>query len=338
MNYLDYLIFWPIPISFIITLVAMPLWIRKVKGIGLVWEDMNKFKQEKNVAGSGGLIVLFGFIIGVFCYIAIKTFYFQNSINFIEGFALIATILIAGLIGLVDDFFGWAKGGLSARMRVFLMLIASIPLMVINAGTSQVSIPFFGSANIGILYASLVIPIGIIGASTTFNFLAGYNGLEAGQGILILSALAVFSWITGTGWLSIVALCMIAALFAFLLFNRYPAKVFPGDVLTYPVGALIAVMAILGNYEYFAIFIFIPYILEVILKLRGNLKVQSFGIPQKDGSLESRPGKVCGLENLVIRILKRIKPSRKVYEFEVVLFINLFQVLIIILGFIIFMR
>ncbi|HIF03136.1 MAG TPA: glycosyl transferase family 4, partial [Nitrospinaceae bacterium] len=33
------------------------------------------------------------------------------------------------------------------------------------------------------------IPLGIVGAATTFNFLAGFNGLETGQGILIFSGL-----------------------------------------------------------------------------------------------------------------------------------------------------
>ncbi|MEK6845975.1 MAG: glycosyl transferase family 4, partial [Nanoarchaeota archaeon] len=165
-----------------------------------------------------------------------------------------------------------------------------------------------------------VIPLGIVGASTTFNFLAGYNGLEARQGILLLTALAIASWFTGSSWLAVVLLCMVGALFAFLSFNSYPAKVFPGDVMTYSVGALIAIAAILGNIERFAVFIFIPYILEVFLKLKGRLKMESFALPQPDGSLSLRYPKIYGLEHLAIKIIGRIKG--KVYERDVVLFIN----------------
>ena len=43
--------------------------------------------------------------------------------------------------------------------------------------------------------------------------------------------------------------------------------------------------------------------------------------------------KVYGLEHLAIKILKRVKPSNKVYEKEVVYLIHSFQILIIILGF-----
>ena len=39
---------------------------------------------------------------------------------------------------------------------------------------------------------------------------------------------------------------MVAALLGFYLYNKYPAKVFPGDSMTWAIGALIAGMAILG--------------------------------------------------------------------------------------------
>jgi len=184
----------------------------------------------------------------------------------------------------------------------------------------------------------LFIPIGILGATTTFNFLAGYNGLEASQGIIVLSALAYVTYVTGNSWLSVVALCMVAALFAFYIFNKYPAKIFPGDTLTYSVGALIAGMAILGNIEKIAVFFFIPYIIEFILKvIRGRYKKYSFGKPNQDGSLEMPYEKVYGLEHLAIKVLKRLKKSGKVYEYEVVYLINGFQIIIILIGLLLFL-
>ena len=182
----------------------------------------------------------------------------------------------------------------------------------------------------------VLIPLGIIGASATFNFLAGYNGLEASQGIIILSAISVITFIMGNKWLSVITLCMVAALVGFYLFNKYPAKVFPGDILTYSVGALIAGIAILGNIEKIAIFFFIPYILETGLKLRGKLKKHSFAKVNEDGSLEKPYEKIYGLEHLAIVILKKIKKNGKVHEKEVVYLINAFRILIIILGFVIF--
>lgn len=318
-------------VSFFITLAALPFWIRKARQIGLLWGDMNKSKKERNVAGSGGIVVVLGTIIGIFIYIALQTFYFKQTDGIlISLFALLTSILLVAGVGLVDDLFGWKRGGLSIRSRIILILFSAVPLMVINAGESTIM-----GINFGIFFPLIILPLGIIGATTTFNFLAGYNGLEARQGIILLSAMAFVTYITGNPWLSVVALCMVASLFAFLIFNRNPAKVFPGDVLTYSVGMLIAAIAIIGNVEKIAIFFFIPYILETILKLRGRLKKYSFGKPNEDGSLDLAYDKIYGLEHLAILILKKIKPSKKVYENDVVNLINGFQILIVLVGFLI---
>jgi UDP-N-acetylglucosamine--dolichyl-phosphate N-acetylglucosaminephosphotransferase len=321
----------PILAGFFLVLFFVPIWIKKAKKIGLIWEDMNKPHHPKNVAGSGGLIVLSGFVFGILIYIAIKTFIIKTELLTFEIFALLATILIAGMIGFVDDVFGWARGGLPADLRIGLLIFASIPLVVINAGDSQMM-----GIELGLIYPLLVIPIGIVGATATFNFLAGYNGLEASQGILILSSLSVVTFVTGNSWLSLICLVMVACLCAFYLFNHYPAKVFPGDALTYSVGALIAIVAILGNIEKIAVFFFIPYIIETVLKVRGKLKKASFAKVNDDGSLDNAYDKIYGLEHLAIFILKKFK--KKVREQDVVYLINFFQILVIITGLIIFRK
>ncbi len=329
----EFLLFVPLIISFFVTFLVLPRWIAKAKRIGLLWEDMNKFERRK-VAGSGGLIVVLGFILGVLFYIFLKTFYFQTQENVLEIFALTTSILILAGIGLVDDLLGWWHGGLSKKFRVMMCLFAAVPLIVINAGISRLNIPLINGTDFGIIYTLIIIPIGIIGASTTFNFLAGFNGLEASQGILILSALSLVAYFSGNSWLALIGLCMVFALIAFWLFNKFPAKIFPGDVITYPIGGMISILAILGNMEKIAVFFFIPYIIEVFLKSRGKLMKQSFGKPNKDGSLDLPYEKIYGLEHVSIWILKRIK--NKVYEKDVVYFINGIQIIFIILGLLIF--
>ena len=331
---MDWLFFIPILVSFILTAVALPKWIRKCRNNGLVWEDMNKYDRPKNVAACGGTIVIMAFIISVFSFVAIRTFILDiDQIN-LYIFALLNVILILGVVGLTDDLLGWNHKGLSARFRLFLALMASIPLIVINAGTHFIWLPYFGIIELGILYPILFIPLGIAGATTTYNFLAGFNGLETGQGIIIISFLSFIAYLTGNSWLSVVGLCMVSSLFVFYYYNSYPAKVFPGDILTYSIGALIAGMAILGNFEKIAVFVFIPYILETVLKLRGRLKKQSFGIPQKDGSLEMPYKKIYGLTHLSIFLLKKFK--KKVHEIDVVYLIFGFQIIICLLALAIF--
>jgi UDP-N-acetylglucosamine--dolichyl-phosphate N-acetylglucosaminephosphotransferase len=309
----------------------MPFWIRKAKQIGLMWEDMNKPNPEKNVAGSGGVIVVLGAMIGIFLYIAIQTFYFGSSENriLVSTFAILSSMFLITGVGLIDDLFGWKRGGLSNRSRIFLVLFSAVPLMAINAGVSTIA-----GMQIGLFYPLVFIPIGVLGATTTFNFLAGFNGLEASQGIIILSALAIVTFITGNAWLSVVALCMVASIIAFYFFNMNPAKVFPGDVMTYSTGILIAGITIIGNIEKVALFFFIPYIIEAVLKIRGGVKnIHNFGVPNEDGSLELRYDKIYSLTHLSLFVLKKFK--KKVYENDVVFLINAFQILVVALGMII---
>ncbi|MBU0907095.1 MAG: glycosyl transferase family 4 [Nanoarchaeota archaeon] len=332
---MNLLLIVPILASFFVTLFVMRGWIKKAKNAGLVGQDINKLNGKK-VAESGGVTVVLGFALGIMTYVAINTFIFRSVNHFVEIFALMTTTFFIAFLAFTDDMhykIGW-KMGLRRRTRIILVAFASIPLIAINAGRSIVGIPFFGGVDLGIIYPLVLIPVGIVGATTTYNFLAGFNGLEAGQGVILLSALAIVSYLTGNSWLSIIAICMVVALVAFLVYNFYPAQVFPGDVLTYPVGGLIAMMAILGNFEKIAVFFFIPFIIEFFLKARGKFIMQSYGKPQKDGSLTLKYGKIYSLNHVAIALMGKVKI--KATERKVVLFIWLFQILVILIGFALF--
>jgi len=329
---IDFRLIIPIVVSFLITFFITPFWIRKAKDIGLVWKDMNKY-SDKRVAGSGGIMVLVGFLIGVLIFVGYRIFIINNSEHLIQILSLLLVVLMASGIGFVDDLLGWQKGGLSRRSRILLVAISAIPLMVINAGVQQISL-FGVELNIGIIYALILIPIGIVGATTTFNFLAGFNGLEAGLGIITIAGLSIVSFFTGNSWLTVIGLCMCASLIGFLVYNKFPAKIFPGDVMTYGIGSIIGVMAILGNFEKITVFFFIPYIIEVILKSRGKLLKYSFGKPNADGSLSLQHSKLYGLTHVSIYLLNKI--GIKSNEKNVVYFIWAFQALVIIIAFLIF--
>ncbi len=320
--------------SFVSAFIVAPYWIRRAKRVGLTGKDMNK-NDKPEVAELGGIIVLFGFLIGALTYLAIDTFYLShNSIATKLGRDLqiaagLLTVMIIALIGLVDDILGW-KIGLRQWQKPILTAFAALPLIVVNSGSSKIALPIFGVLDIGVLFPLVAVPIAITGASNAFNMLAGYNGLEAGMGIIILSALGYRAWTIDVGWVAILAFCMAFALLAFYFFNKYPAKIFPGNCMTYTIGATIAIVAILANVERLALFLFIPYFIEFILKLRGLMQKESFAIPNEDGSISKPYDKIYGLEHLAIAIISKIK--KKAYETEVTHAIFLFEIIIAVIG------
>ena len=321
---MEYILFSIFLVAFICTFIATKIWIYVAHKEKLLVKDMNKPKYPL-VPKSGGIAVLAGFIAGVLFYIGFSTFYFHRTINLIDIFALLTTCLIISFIGMLDDFVGGWKKGFKQWHKPLLTLPAALPLMVINAGQTTMLFPIFGLINLGLLYPLLFIPAGVVGASQGFNMLAGLNGLEAGMASIILFALGYIAWQLGKSWLAIIAITMVAALLAFLIFNKYPSKVFTGDVLLYPLGALIACIAILGNMERAALILFIPYFIEFVIKAKYKFKSECFLIPQRDGSLEPS-GKYGSITHIIGAIIKKIKG--KVYESDIVLFLFISELIL----------
>jgi len=316
-------------VTFLTTLVLTKLWIRVAKKSGLVGTDLNKINKPK-IPESGGIAVILSFSFGILLYVFLKTFYLETATHMIEIFAVLVSILLAGILGFVDDILGW-KVGLKQWQKPLLTLPIAIPLMAISAGHSIMSIPIIGTVNFGLIYPLVIIPLGIIGAANGFNMIAGMNGLEAGMGTLILGTLGFVSYFTQSYWVSLICLLMTSSLIGFLLFNKYPAKIFPGDTLTYSIGALIAIVAILGNMERLALILFIPYFIEFFLKLRSKFKAESFGKPQKDGTLKSGYKKCYSLTHITMKYLPKII-KRNVKEWEVVATIIFIEIVFMIFG------
>jgi UDP-N-acetylglucosamine--dolichyl-phosphate N-acetylglucosaminephosphotransferase len=319
---MNWLILIPLFVSFGLVLLLMPEWIRQAKQAGRVGKDMHKIHRPQ-VAESGGVVVLAAFVTAVLLYIGLRTFYFKTTEGTTELFALLTTVLIASYIGMIDTLLGWKKG-LSKKIRIVLCIFAAIPLMVSNTGQTSVSLPGFGIVNLGLIYTALILPIGVAFVTTTFNFLAGYNGLEARQGILVVGSLSLVAYLTGSPLLALVGGAFVTSLLGFLFFNSYPARVFPGDTLTYAVGAFIAALAVVGNMERFALLVYMPTILEVILKARGRFQKESFAKVLPDGSLTNAYSKWYGLEHIALSCAQRI--WKKATEERVVFLITLFQI------------
>ena len=318
-------------IPFIVSLTTayflIPWWIKAAHRIDLVGKDMNKYEKPP-VAEMGGIAVVSAFVAGVLAYIGLSTFYFHQSSFLIYLLAALSTVLIITIIGMLDDLLGW-KMGLKQWQKPLLTLVAALPMMVVNAGQSDMVLPFIGGVNFGLLYPLLVIPLGITGAANGFNMLAGYNGLEAGMGIIILSTLGIAAFIAKASWVAMLAFIMVFALIAFLRYNWFPARIFPGDTLTYSVGALIACIAILANTEKVAVILFIPYFIDFILPLRKRMKVEAFGKTQKDGSLDAPYDKIYHNTHAAIIFIKKIKG--RAYEYDVTLLILITESIIALL-------
>ena len=298
-------------IAFLVTFAITPRFIAFNERIGLTGTDVHK-RNRPRIAESGGTPVLAGALAGSFAFIWLKVFVYGGLPDLSELLAAVSTILIAAFIGLFDDLSvllkkidgrtGFKRIGLPQWVKPLLTLGAALPLMAIMAGDTTMTLPFYGIADLGMIYPLLLIPLAVMGAANASNMLAGLNGLEAGMGMVILSSMGLFSLASGQPAAAAIALPMAGALLGFLIWNWWPAKIMPGDSLPYVIGAAIATVAVLGNMERFALLSFAPWFLEFILKARGKLKVEGFGMIQGDGSLAPPHDRSYSLTHVVMRM------------------------------------
>ena len=321
--------------SFGLTILLTKKWITSAKASNLVGKDMNK-PDKPLIPRSGGIIVTIVICFSLLFYIFMKRFALIGiaSTNIIEVFAISVTVLLAGFIGFIDDILGW-KDGLGQLQKILLTIPIALPLIVINAGTSTINLPILGDIDLELLYPLLVVPLGVIGSTNGFNLLAGYNGLETGMSLVIFAVFGFTGLITKNLWIALVSFIVYASLLGFLAFNWYPAKVFPGNSFSYSIGALIATLAIMGNMERIALWLFMPYLLEILLYFKARIidkmgDVQAFAKPNLDSSLELPYEHLYDTTHIAIWMLKKVKT--KVYERDVVLFLIIVQILIGISG------
>ncbi|WP_220607888.1 MraY family glycosyltransferase [Methanobrevibacter oralis] len=240
-------------LSFVTTRISMPIIIRKLENAEIVGTDLHK-SWKPIVAEMGGFGILFGFIVGIFSGICL-----HDLLTFPLCIVLVV-ILLVGIIGIVDDLLV-----LSSKEKLFLLFLAGIPLI------------WAAPPNVGILYL-ISMPIAISIGSNLTNMLAGLNGIESGLGIIALGSLTISCIILGKYDVTIISMSMLGALIVFLYYNKYPAKIFPGDTGTLIIGATIVSIAFIGRVKLIAFIVLMPNIIDAILKFYsvGVMERQQF--------------------------------------------------------------
>ncbi|MFB6077220.1 MAG: hypothetical protein ABEK12_03760, partial [Candidatus Nanohaloarchaea archaeon] len=291
--------------------VLTPEAMRFLRSSGIVGIDQQK-EDRPELPTSGGVPVLYGFLVGISVYIGLATFVTGATVDIALLLAALAATFIIGMIGLIDDIHvdrsgtdGTADGqlrvGLAQRYKFLAPAVAALPLMAVKAGTSTMHVPVAGPVAFGALYPLVLVPVAITCVVNATNMLAGQNGLEASIGMIGLAGLGVFSAMEGRPEGAAIALPMAAALLAFLPWNIVPASILPGDSLTYAVGAAYVSTVIVANIELFGAVVFLPWIVEAFLKLRSGFSASSLGDLQPDGTLAPRHDRIYSLTHVLMR-------------------------------------
>ncbi|GAB1603159.1 UDP-N-acetylglucosamine--dolichyl-phosphate N-acetylglucosaminephosphotransferase-like [Argonauta hians] len=247
--------------------------------------DLSK-KQSKKIPEAQGVIIGTMFLIVMFLFIPVlfykhltKTTHndFPHS-KFIEYLAALLSICCMIFLGFADDVLN-----LRWRQKLLLPTVASLPLLMVyftNFGATKIIVPKPFQEIIGFdldLHMLYYVYMGMLAVFCTnaINILAGVNGLEVGQSLIIAASVLIFNIVEirygnqpGTHEFSIYFLLPFTALCCVLLWhNWYPAEVFVGDTFCYFAGMTFAVVAILGHFSKTLLLFFIPQLFNFLYSI-----------------------------------------------------------------------
>lgn len=282
-------------VSFLTTYVLSHFLVPRLKRFGITGKDVNK-PDKPEVGEMGGIAIVAGISAGLLLAIFFNSF---NSLTFNLVFILGAIIAIhsVSFMGMADDLLD-----IPQWLKALLPLFAAIPLVAVKAaGSTTMAIPFIGIIDFGIFYILLLIPLGVAVASNLTNMLAGFNGLEAGMGIVMFSVLSVVAVVNGSVEMALISLAMLGALLAFMKFNWFPAKVFPGDVGNLTIGAALASAVIIGNLESAGAILMIPFVIDFFIKAYNRFPSSNWWGTNIDGKLFAPEDRIRGFAQLVMK-------------------------------------
>ncbi len=257
-------LFLPFLFAFLVCAVLTPITILVAKKFGFV--DDPKLKNHPGaihnrvVPRAGGLPIFVTVLLGVLIFIGPT----QKILGILAG----GLILLA--VGLIDD-----KYEMPRYLKLFAQVLAALLVIGSGVGIAFITNPLLPFGNIGnfgdvirldtirfvfefagrhsiLILADTFALFWIVWVINMVNFSTGVDGQM--PGIVIAALFVIFAASLRLGasdpsqlGVATIALVGLGATLGFLVFNFYPAKIFPGDSGSYFLGFLVAVCAILSG-------------------------------------------------------------------------------------------
>ena len=208
--------------------------LRRWKSGQVIQTELPESHQKKAGTPTGGgiLFAALGVIAGVLATIAGHAGALPAVVGLIAG----------GLIGFADDRSKLQVGarGIPARLKFPVQILLAVPvawLATVQGASHQLFLP---------VTPWLIFPfavVAIVGTANAVNLTDGMDGLAGGLSAIAFAGIVLLMPGAVAGEKA-VAMTLCGALVGFLIFNRYPARVFMGDTGSLAIGFAIAAMAV----------------------------------------------------------------------------------------------
>jgi len=284
--------------SIFATWVAIPYVIKKCKLHGYMVRDWHKIGKPKTPV-LGGVAIWIGILVSL----ALSQLLFLDKTSNGSLFIFYFIVLLYGMYGILDDIFHFKI----RYSKIIVLVILSIPIASlipqgqVNIGFTSLSPSFFLLLLLGAIYVMFV--------SNLINIHAGFNGLGPGTTLIMLVAAGIKSYMMYGFDKLIYLMPILGGVFILFLYNKYPAKVFDGNVGAFLMGSALGAFLIVNDFWLFGLIILIPHIITFILDtlVLGILKVpdKEFPKPRKDGLIiPDKTMRYKSLKNIVCTLFR----------------------------------
>ena len=266
-------------VAFAVTAVLGPAfikWLHRLKyGQEIREEGPSWHKKKSGTPTMGGIM----FIVGIAVAVAAGTVIMAVN-GTLNGTAMKAVVLFAvslgfGVIGFIDDYIKVVK-----KRNLGLTAIQKFVLQLVFAAIYVVVMYFMGlletDIDIAFVKYTVTIPIWlyipfvmfvVVGTVNAVNLTDGLDGLASSVTVVVGLFFALYSFFRSdpseTG-VSMYAMALVGGLLAFLIYNKYPAKVFMGDTGSLFLGGSVSLMAVDLNMHIYLILVGFVYFAETL--------------------------------------------------------------------------
>ncbi|MFO7887453.1 MAG: phospho-N-acetylmuramoyl-pentapeptide-transferase [Eubacteriales bacterium] len=231
-------------ISFLLAVILIPINILIFKRLNyrqyIREEGPSSHMKKSGTPTMGGIGIILSIFISITIYANIDSNYIFFCLS-LMGF---------GLIGFIDDFIKVSLKrnlGFKAYQKILGQVLFSSVIVFFyafnNTNYSQLVVPFTdGSIDIGIFYIPFAIFV-ILGLVNSVNLTDGLDGLSSGITIIVTLTLAyiLYNNFASINYNSVIySISSAGATLGFLIYNKYPARIFMGDVGSLALGGALS--------------------------------------------------------------------------------------------------
>ncbi|MBQ9011229.1 MAG: phospho-N-acetylmuramoyl-pentapeptide-transferase [Bacilli bacterium] len=256
-------------VSIFFALLLLPI-LRKIKAgqsVSVYLRETHKLKE--GTPTMGGLIFIFPVMLITFILVWLDKINFSYTLLII-----IFTLFSYMVIGFIDDYLIVKKhnnNGLSRGQKLILQIFVAIVffyLFMKGGNEPLLWIHYLDfKLNIGFLYGLFILFV-LVACSNAVNLTDGLDGLACGLSIIAYLTFGIIAsktgWLDGYEDITVIAFVLVGCLCGFLLFNKYPAKVFMGDTGSLALGAGLGAYAIMTRHEVLLILIGLVFVIETL--------------------------------------------------------------------------